>query len=189
MGTSLLSHLIENRKPFMDNELLEFVYSLPDEYKLDSRIYNKALLLTFPEFYEEIPWERKGVSISTLDNSPYKKTFKEQYQRFFRKFIGTGKLLLKKIGARQIKRLLFGQVKSKTYTDYNMWLKDTKYRDYFTELLDSNDSEYKKYTDEDFYKKYFLPHIQNKEDFSEKIGRALTIEIWLKQVKNRGFKG
>lgn len=39
------------RLPFMDNRLMEFVYSLPDEYRWQQKIYKHLLLQYFPELF------------------------------------------------------------------------------------------------------------------------------------------
>lgn len=46
------------RFPFMDNDVLEFIYSLPLDYRLDGKIYAKVALEFFPNPYKDIPWQR-----------------------------------------------------------------------------------------------------------------------------------
>ena len=38
---------IEIRKPLLDNDLIEFVYALPDRYRKESKLYEKALLYEY----------------------------------------------------------------------------------------------------------------------------------------------
>lgn len=45
----------ENRIPFFDNQLIEFVYSLPDAYRWQNRLYTKVLLNGFPRLFSRIP--------------------------------------------------------------------------------------------------------------------------------------
>lgn len=49
---------IDQRKPFFDNKLIEFIYSLPDEYRKDNKIYSAMLLKFFPNFFKDIPWQK-----------------------------------------------------------------------------------------------------------------------------------
>lgn len=42
--------------PFLDNELMDFLFSLPDEYR-EKQMYYKSLLKAFPDFYTKIPIE------------------------------------------------------------------------------------------------------------------------------------
>lgn len=49
---------LAQRKPFLDNDLIEFIYSIPDEYRANNRLYSAMLLMFFPEFYDDIPWQQ-----------------------------------------------------------------------------------------------------------------------------------
>ncbi|MCY6959570.1 asparagine synthetase B family protein [Clostridium brassicae] len=52
--------------PFFDNDLIEFIYSLPDKWKLDSQLYKNMLIKFFPKFYLDIPWQKTGKSIKKI---------------------------------------------------------------------------------------------------------------------------
>lgn len=68
------------RLPFMDNDVLEFIYSLPLDYRLDGKIYAKVALEFFPKFYKDIPWQRTrktldGLTTSILPQTPTNKSY------------------------------------------------------------------------------------------------------------------
>ncbi|KTA83528.1 asparagine synthase-related protein [Aeromonas salmonicida] len=67
MGTLASSAWLEHKKPFLDNELIEFVFSINDEYRLGNRLYSALLLKQFPDFYKSIPWQKTGC---TIDHNP-----------------------------------------------------------------------------------------------------------------------
>ncbi len=67
MGTLASSAWLEHKKPFLDNELIEFIFSINDEYRLGNRLYSTFLLKQFPDFYKSIPWQKTG---KTIDNNP-----------------------------------------------------------------------------------------------------------------------
>ena len=53
-------------------------------------------------------------------------------------------------------------------------------------LLNIEDAEYSKITNINLLEKYLLPHLQgNYKDYSNKILRAATIEIYLKYVSGK----
>jgi len=58
--------------PFFDNTLIDYVYSLPSEWRLDSKIYKVMLLRYFPKFFSDISWQKTGlplcISAEDLDN-------------------------------------------------------------------------------------------------------------------------
>ncbi|QHJ13590.1 Asparagine synthetase [glutamine-hydrolyzing] 1 [Paraglaciecola mesophila] len=58
MGSVNSLHKITQRKPFFDNNLIEFVYSLPDYYRKDNKLYADMLIKFFPDFFENIPWQK-----------------------------------------------------------------------------------------------------------------------------------
>lgn len=45
----------ENRIPFFDNQLIEFIYSLPDSYRWRNKLYTKLLTSGFPSLFRRIP--------------------------------------------------------------------------------------------------------------------------------------
>ena len=65
--------------PFFDNDLIEYVYSLPQEWRLDSKIYKAMLLKYFPKFYQDISWHKTGLPIGIDDEDLDKKEKNNQY--------------------------------------------------------------------------------------------------------------
>jgi len=211
MGLIRFSSNIPTRRPFIDNDLMEFLYSLPDKYRYKSKLFKKTLLKYYPEYYENIPWQKTGYPISkemTLHR----------------------KLILK------IKKLLdiFPIIKTKrNFTDYPVWLRTPAMVKLTKKILDPKNAIYSNYININFIDKYIEPHnnvktdlinvcfnflkflihsikeyvlkrfrtsnksfkiIQNKlflqysPDYSEEICRALTMEIWFQQVFNKKYR-
>lgn len=99
----------ESRIPFFDNQLIEFVYSLPDEFRQHNRLYNQILLNEFPSFFDKIPWQGTGCPISNYKTWYY-------YPR------RVAKILLKKANIDLI-----------SFATYNKWLK--RNQEIFTNIL------------------------------------------------------
>ena len=59
--------------PFFDNDLIEYIYSLPQEWRVNSNIYKAMLLKYFPKFFNNIPWQKTGLPISGEDKLTYQK--------------------------------------------------------------------------------------------------------------------
>lgn len=55
---------IEYRQPFFHNGLITLLFSIPYEYRINSRLYNAALLETFPYLFDKIPYANTGFAIS-----------------------------------------------------------------------------------------------------------------------------
>ena len=49
--------------PFIDNKIIEFVYSIPDKYRAHNHLYADLLLKFYPEYYNDIPWNRYNLPI------------------------------------------------------------------------------------------------------------------------------
>ncbi len=59
-----LLHGLEYRLPFFDNQVQEFLYSIPLQQKANNRLYRQMLLKTFPEYFKDIPYQATGFPIS-----------------------------------------------------------------------------------------------------------------------------
>lgn len=164
-GTILISNRIEQRKPFIDNELIEFIYSLPDSYREHSKLYNESLLAFFPDLYKTIPWQHTGLPIS---KTPH----------FFHR--------LKKVSLRGLAKFGFYN-NPEQYTDYPNWIRTRETIELFTKILKPGTAIYANYHSENLLEKFLEPHIKKKQDYSEQICRAVTVEIWLQQVFNKKY--
>jgi len=165
-GTVNGLYKVDQRKPFFDNKVIEFLYSIPDEYRENNKLYSAMLLKFFPNFFKDIPWQKTG---KTID--------KNTSNGFASEVI------------RKIKRIPYkvGILKDKnSYTSYKDWIRSENISRELLSLLDRNKSEYGKYTDIDFKTKYLLPHLHVRMDFSEQILRATTIEIYFKNLVGDG---
>jgi hypothetical protein len=55
MGTIQNSKYFEQRKPFFENNLLQFTYSIPDEHRKDGMVYNTMIQKHLKELFWHIP--------------------------------------------------------------------------------------------------------------------------------------
>lgn len=69
MGISNSSDSLNYRCPFMDNQLLEFIYSIPDEYRNNNKLYSAMLLKFFPKFFKDIPWQNTRKNLDGTNSS------------------------------------------------------------------------------------------------------------------------
>lgn len=53
--------------PFFENELIDFVYSIPNEWKVNWKLYKDMLIKFFPKFYIDIPWQMTQKPIKELN--------------------------------------------------------------------------------------------------------------------------
>ncbi|MGK0173946.1 MAG: asparagine synthase (glutamine-hydrolyzing) [Ulvibacter sp.] len=116
----------ENRIPFFDNQLIEFIYSIPDEYRQENKLYNQLLLNEFPKYFKTIPRQGSGVVISNEKGWAY-------YSRRI------PRILLQKIG-----------VDRRDFATYDKWLKTDQ--ELFKKVLLSEQAIFSQFLEEDFKK-------------------------------------
>jgi len=202
----------EIRRPLLDNDLMEFLYTLPDIYRKEKKIYEKALLYKYPEYFEKIPWNFTGYPIS-------------KKMTIHRKIIFNIKKILKNFQITNTNR---------KFSNYPDWLRNVDVIKFCLRILDPKNALYSNYINENFIENYLKPHCykmnlinrfynlvtfilnsiklyvlnhihssnkylsdtignftptpkQNK-DYSNIILRALTMEIWFQQVFNKKYR-
>jgi len=124
----------EIRRPLLDNDLMEFIYSLPDSYRMGRKLYEKALLYKFPDYYENIPWQYSGYPIS-------KKMI------FHRKLTFLIRRTLKKLPI--IK-------KSREFADYAEWLRTPEMVKFIKRVLNPKNAIYSNFIKENYVDKYLI---------------------------------
>lgn len=166
MGTVSAQTKLENRKPFFDNDLIEFVYSLPNEIRSNSYIYNKMLLKFFPVTFKSIPWQKTGIPIGTSK-------YIARGQRLYRGCRFLTNILLQKISLPSIFK------DNTSYTDYNNWMRDNKeLRKYVYDILLCEKSINRGYFNPKFLKKLVDNHMMRKTNDAQILGLFLTFELF-----------
>lgn len=160
-----LSKAVEVRRPFLDNDLISFVYGLPSRYVSDYRLYIRAANLLSPALFRDIPWQKTGFPI--------------RYSALTRWYL--------RLRIKEIRRRLHLRHDTFPIADYASWIRQPDAAAYFTALLDPTSALYPTYTDDRFLHALLLPHLQGKGDHIERIGRAATIAWWLQGLRESGY--
>jgi asparagine synthase (glutamine-hydrolysing) len=179
-GSDLLSHELHNFKPFMDNDLVDFLYSLPDEYRRNGRLYHAMLLRYYPDYFATIAWQQTGkpISLQSTVVEPKENPIKQGL-----------KGLIKGSVFERIARKLYRNVAPKRhYVAYDAWLREPQFKAYIKKTLCSPNSQVKvllgtKKVD-DIINAFFALDDSIRP---EKIGSLLTIELYLTQLQ-QSFK-
>lgn len=156
---------LEQRKPFFDNDIVELIFSLPDEYRLNNKLYAAMLQKFFPKFFKNIPWQKTGKPANEYRNTIAKRV------------VGKGLRILKS---------LLGVKGTKNYTDYANWIRSDEISSKLNELLNPDKAQYFKIKNNDLRKKYLTPHLNYKGvNNSDEILRISTIELYLRKVNEK----
>lgn len=162
MGTVNNLIRVEQRKPLMDNNIVELLMSLPDEYRLNNRLYTAVLQKHFPKYFKNIPWQRTGKPVGIVKKPTLINRVVRKANREIKSALGISKY---------------------SYVDYPLWIRDKDVSNHLTTILDPKNAHYKHFTNEDLLSRYLKPHLNSRLiDNSNKILRAATIEIYLSKV-------
>lgn len=165
LGPASLRPYVETRLPFCDNRFLELAMSTPESLREDSYLYNKMLLLTFPEYFRDIPWQSTGAPIAWPRRDRRRGLLEEKRERLFE--------VLDYYGLRLRP--------SRSYADYADWLRREPARSFCAALLQDPSAHYAEYVPREQAAAVLAGHAKGR-DRSEELGRFMTFEIWLRQV-------
>jgi asparagine synthase (glutamine-hydrolysing) len=156
---------VRSRLPFFDNEYLEFVYRIPHEYKKSARLYDLMLLMKFPEFFTDLPWNHI--------NYPAGLSHKYYY---YKSKIG---IKLKRMASRTGLTNKFPV----RMAEYDEWMRRSPAVELIESVLMSPSALYPDYTDRNKVHSTYKEHLSGKNN-SRLLGRYITFEVWLQQILN-----
>jgi asparagine synthase (glutamine-hydrolysing) len=171
-GLIMSAKKIEQRVPFVDNKLIDLIYSIPDSLRYDTYIYKKMLLMAFPEYFIRIPWQRTGVAI----NNP---KYIVALMKLKKRILNKSRYELGKIGFK-LRNLM-------EYTDYPSWIRQEPAKTFFKNVLLNKNSIFPEFIDNNKIQHYLSNHMSLKYDYHNELCLVLTFEIWLKQVFEKEY--
>ncbi len=167
MGVEEANKTVPQRMPFMDVQLMDLAYSMPDEYRAESKVYNQALLLQYPEFFKHIPDANSGLPIAVTPSLRMKLHEKMNWMIYAVKY---------KLGI------------PTSYTDVYNWIKVPQTAQMIRSMLDPRTALYAQYTRHNYADLYLEPHIKGRRNYMKQIMGAVTLEVWLQQLINKKYR-
>ena len=162
------------RRPFASKDLVDLALSIPENLRQHSEnvrqnsyIYKKMLLSTFPQYYNNIPWQRTGCPIN--------------YPRRVEQLVNFKYRIINKL-KRESQKFGFNFKTSSKYTNYPSWIRQEPARSFFEKVLLSKEALYPEFIDKNKIHAYFKNHIERKANCHDELCLALTFELWLQQV-------
>lgn len=111
-GSEIIEEHVVNLKPFVDYELLDFLYSLPDEFRYRSNLYSVLLRKFYPDYFETVEWVNTGKLVSNRKISfPRLKCMLIRLSSPIKKYI----------------KNTFNVSKGESYQGYSQWMIDSKF--------------------------------------------------------------
>lgn len=199
-----LNNECEQRLPFVDNDIIEFMYSLPDSCRVVSRLSHEMFLDEHPEIFQKVPWQSTGIPISKG-----KKTLLQTVRLKVHPITTLARRSLQAWGILE---------NTREFTNYTRWLRILfKETDLMSKLLSPNALYLDHVQDtrrlkrlvksllasrREIFKTLITDIIMRKQgavkrfiyillhgpvDPTEEIMKYSTLEIWLQQLKNKAF--
>jgi len=163
MGTVNGLVKMDQRKPFIDNATTELVFSLPDEYRVDNRLYSAMLQKFFPRFFLDIPWQKTGKPAGVVRKASIPARAARKSMRILKKIVN--------------------MQSTKGYTDYPAWIRDKEVADKLTNLVHPDAARYRMLTEDDLARRWLEPHLKSRAvNHSNQILRVATIELYLRKA-------
>ena len=154
IGGKVSGHRFKDAFPFLDNDFINYLYGLSDEWRIDSRIYRDVLLKFFPNYFRTVIWQKNGEVIEGYNN----------------KFISSEYIQVEDFTKNDVNRI-------KNYFDYKKWLTDKKYEGYLREQLRTNN-----YYNKTEIEKLLDIHYSSDVSTQKDIGLLLTFSIFKKYI-------
>jgi len=172
-GPTLTSMSILDRKPTFSNQIFEFCYSIPDELRVDGRLYHKMLMKYYPDFFKLIPWQFTGLPLGVSKN----------ISRVYSK----GRSLMNHLGYMLNRTNVIRIENNHQIANYRDWFKSGQEKNIFNQLLTNTKAIYPDIISRKRVITDWNSFLDGKDNL-EQIGRYLTLEIWLQQVYNNRYR-
>lgn len=162
--------------PWIDNELVEFVYTLPDGLRANRYLYRLMLLQYFPTFFIDIPWQLTGMPITFPTPTERLRRLPQKARRIFFKY------------ARKLGWTAYRNNNPRlTILDAMRWLREEPTRSFAEQVLLNPRAIYPNYVDRDPVVDQWHRH-QRGEDHSKHLVYHLSAEIWFQQLLEGNYR-
>ncbi len=165
-----LRDLVEVSFPTADNDLLDTVFKIPPEQRLNHRIHRQVLMRLSPEL--------AGITYNKIMMPASAPLFLWRFGKAYR-------LYARERRGELAWRLSRGRLHIRNradYVDHAGWLRtNDSWKSYFRTLLLSNDSLSKEYLDQNYISYLFGAHEEGRVNASFRIMRLVTFEIFLRR--------
>jgi asparagine synthase (glutamine-hydrolysing) len=158
-GQRLLRSQIEVRLPFYDNDLVDFMLSVPLGWLIDGYLYNWVLSQASPTL-AKIPYEATGLPLVPCMRDLSIRAGRQARWR------------LRQMGLKQI-----SLPQKRPYADYDLWMR-TVLREWVEDILLDRRSLQRGYLRPEYVRTLVEQHMRAEGNFAHELGVLLTFELW-----------
>jgi len=150
----------EDRAPFYDNDLINFILKIPPKLRSNHRVYIKFFKRLAPDL-AKIPRNNTGIR---ADAPPFLRLIRMRRLRKHLRNI-TGGLICKSIKT--------------DHPDLDEWIReDPKLNKFFKDIILDERTLNRSYFNQKYIAKVFSEHVSRKKDYSEILCAIVTFELW-----------
>ncbi len=172
-GPLLLADRQIVRTPFLDTALMDFIYGLPDRYRLNGMLYHAMLLREFPACFEAIPWQKTGVAIGAPAWLIAASLFRKRAVSRLRRELSARGLSL---------------APREAFVNYPALLRGPRARRLLERTLLAEKPLCREFIPRRHWRSAVADHLAGRADNHVRIGRLLTLELWLRQALEGTFR-
>ena len=166
--------------PYIDNDIIDFIYSIPDEYRANNNLYSDMLLKYYNKYFKSLPWNRNNLPIRGKIYLNNKFNINYVIDK-----INNSKILNKKWKKSILKRINLNNFRyRKTFHIFDIELSKNTNISYIKENYLNANSLLNNYVSPDIFTESQLA-LENLNTW--KIAIFLTIEFYLRNLKNRNY--
>lgn len=166
LGELAIGNSLTSRKPFMDYGVLRIAFGLPDLLRNHNRLFSSFALRSYPELFASIPWEKTG---RPLGGRP--------------EWLSALRARALELLRQKTPDFFTHQVHPRLpLADYRGWLTSEPHLSRFMALLNPQSSRAAAALGTD-YSRHLAFTRDGRRDYTELVCRALSLEIWLRQLE------
>ncbi len=142
--------------PFIDNDLLDFIFSIPDKYRKDYKLYLSALKKAFPNFYCEVPYHSGAYKPKEKNEKP-------------------------KISIIQKIKNKLGINPTNYFFDYDKYVRNNRNQKRIKEILETS-NKFLLEEQNNFYINYYKENYEKIRYNTDKILKLITVKLYFDKV-------
>ncbi len=169
-GQNLLRSRLIVRTPFYDNDLVDFMLTVPPGLRCDGYLYVRGFIQAAPDL-AKIPFARAGLPLV-----PCMRDLSIRANRQMRWWLQQG-------GLKWV-----SPPKKRPYADYNHWLR-TALRDWVEGILLDRRTLDRGYLRPQYVRALVERHMQGEGEFARQLGVLLTFELWHRMFLDQRLAG
>ena len=155
-------------KPFLDNELIEFMLRIPPQFRKDKMLYKQMLLKNYVEIFKMPTKNNLGLPLQT-----------DHLKLYVKRILWFMQLRINIISNHIVQHRMFFN-KNQNYLDYDELLRTNKqYQEYMKSMIDKVKK--REFFNPEYIDTLWQLHLNGKKNYAMIFGLLVTVELILEE--------